>query len=183
MTIKKTNKPATKPAAYKASASHVALAAQAGLNLRNGESAREAVTKACGELHKAKAVIGDARTCPLAQAFLDKRFPLGKGVSGKKVSAQVMANALSAFRSAVKTGKGYNENAGRDKAKAKGKTGAKTSGGNVMIVIGAGDKPQAVAVKLRKGFEKLRGMNDEFASLAAFLVDALDDAGFTESDE
>lgn len=184
MTIKKTTKPATKAAKpYVATSAHVDLARSAGLNLRNGESAREAVTKACAELHKAGAVIGDARTCQLAQAFLDKRFPLGKGVNGKKVSAQVKANALSAFRAAVKSGKGYNENAGRDKAKAKGKAGAKQSSGNVMIVIGAGDKPEAVAEKLRKGFNKLKASNDSLAELAAYLIDALDDAGFTESDD
>lgn len=173
MTTKKT----TKPAAYIPTQSHVTLAAQVGLNVSGALTAKAAAQKAVEELHKAKAVIGDARTCPLAQAFLEKRF------SGKaKVSAGSKANALSAFRKAVATGKEYNENAGRDKAKAKAK-GAKAGGGTIMIAIPSGAKADDAAAKLRAGFEKLRAANDELAALAAFLVDALDDAGFPESDE
>jgi hypothetical protein len=172
MTTKKTTKPA-----YVATAAHVALAAQVGLNVSGVMTAKAAAQKAVDELHKAKAVIGDARTCKLAQAFLEKRFA-GKA----KVSAGSKANALSAFRKAVETGKEYNENAGRDKAKAKAK-GAKTSGGTIMIAIQSGAKAEAAAAKLRAGFEKLRAANDDLAKLAAFLVDALDDAGFPEADE
>jgi hypothetical protein len=176
MTTKKTSKPAAqKAAAYVPTQSHITLAAQVGLNVSGVLTAKAAAQKAVEELHKAKAVIGDARTCPLAQAFLDKRF------SGKaKVSAGSKANALSAFRKAVATGKEYNENAGRVKAKAKG---AKAGGGTIMIAIPSGAKAEDAAAKLRAGFEKLRAANDDLAALAAFLVDALDDAGFPESDE
>ena len=174
MTTKKTTKPAVKTA-YVPTAAHITLAAQVGLNVSGVMTAKAAAQKAVDELHKAKAVVGDARTCKLAQAFLEKRF------SGKaKVSAGSKANALSAFRKAVATGKEYNENAGRDKAKAKG---AKTSGGTIMIAIPSGAKAGDAANKLRAGFEKLRAASDDLAKLAAFLVDALDDAGFPESDE
>jgi hypothetical protein len=176
MTTKKTSKPAAKKAAaYVPTQSHITLAAQVGLNVSGVLTAKAAAQKAVEELHKAKAVIGDARTCPLAQAFLEKRF------SGKaKVSAGSKANALSAFRKAVATGKEYNENAGRAKAKAKG---AKAGGGTIMIAIPSGAKAADAAAKLRAGFEKMRAANDDLAKLAAFLVDALDDAGFPESDE
>jgi hypothetical protein len=172
MTTKKTPA-AKKAAAYVPTQSHITLAAQVGLNVSGVLTAKAAAQKAVEELHKAKAVIGDARTCPLAQAFLEKRF------SGKaKVSAGSKANALSAFRKAVATGKEYNENAGRAKAK-----GAKAGGGTIMIAIPSGAKAVDAAAKLRAGFEKLRAANDDLAALAAFLVDALDDAGFPESDE
>ena len=66
------------------------------------------------------------------------------------------------------------------KAKAKG---AKAGGGTIMIAIPSGAKAGDAANKLRAGFEKLRAASDDLAKLAAFLVDALDDAGFPESDE
>ena len=178
MTTKKTTKPAAKKAAaYVPTQSHITLAAQVGLNVSGVMTAKAAAQKAVEELHKAKAVIGDARTCPLAQAFLEKRF------AGKtKVTAGSKSNSLNAFRMAVKTGGEYDENKGRKLAKAKAK-GAKAGGGTIMIAIPSGAKAADAAAKLRAGFEKLRAANDELAALAAFLVDALDDAGFPESDE
>ena len=176
MTTKKTVKPAVKTA-YVATAAHVTLAAQVGLNVSGVMTAKAAAQKAVDELHKAKAVVGDARTCKLAQAFLEKRF------AGKtKVNPGSKSNALNAFRYAVKTGKDYDENRIRKENKAKAK-GAKTGGGTIMIAIPSGAKAADAANKLRAGFEKLRAASDDLAKLAAFLVDALDDAGFPESDE
>ena len=187
MTTKKTTK-ATKPATkatkapYVATSAHVDLARSAGLNIRNGESAKEAVNKACAELHKAGAVVGDARTCPLAQAFLDKRYPLGKGLNGKKVSAQVKANALSAFRAAVKSGKGYSENKGREKAKAKGKTGAK-AGGAIMLAFPAGVTMDAIAKTLSNGILKMKESgNENLVRLASYLVDVVAEIGEDETE-
>ena len=130
-------------------------------------------------MHKAGAVVGAKGKCPLAIAFIDARFPNGKNAKGGKVSAGTVDTVLGEFRKAVKTGKGYDENAARAKGK---KTGAKQSGGAIMIALSAGDTPEAAASKLRKGFEKMRGANDALAELAAYLVDALDDAGFPESE-
>lgn len=173
-TKQKATKPATKPAVYTATAAHVNLAASAGLNLRSGETAKAAVNKAVSELHKAKAVVGDARTCPLAQAFIDKRFPQGKGVNGKAVSKGTMANALNAFRAAVKSGKDYSENKGRETAKAKAK-GAKT-GGAIVVSFPAGIKADAIAEKMDKAIAKMKESgNDALVRLAAYLVDAVEE--------
>ena len=188
MTIKKTTKPATKAVTkakaakpYVATQGDINLAASAGLNMRNGESAKQAVEKAVAELRAHKAVIGDARNCPLAQAFLDKRYPMGKRLDGKPVSKGSMANALNAFRDAVNNGKAYDENKGRKASAAKGKTGAKTGGsGNILISIGKGSAANDAADKLRKGFNAMKAANDALANLAAFMLDALDDAGFAE---
>jgi hypothetical protein len=66
----------------------------------------------------------------------------------------------------------YNENASRD-AKKKG---AKAGGGTIMIAISSGAKAKDAAAKLRAGFNKMKDSGDELAKLAAFLIDALDDA-------
>ena len=183
MTMKKTSKPAAKKAAaYVPTNTDIALAASVGLNMRSGESAKQAVEKAVAELRAHKAIIGDVRTCPLAQAFVEKRYPMGKRLDGKPASKGSIGNALNAFRDAVNKGKAYDENKGRKLAKAKAK-GAKAGGGTIMIAIPSGAKAADAAAKLRAGFEKLRASSDDLAKLAAFLVDALDDAGFPESDE
>ena len=168
-TVKKTTKPATKPAkaVYVATETHKGYAERAGLNAKGAQTAKAECNNACKELHKAKAKVGDARNCPLAQAFLAKRF------DSKKVAASTKANALAAFRRAVEKGVEYNENAARD-AKKKG---AKAGGGTIMIAIPSGAKAKDAAAKLRAGIEKMR-KQDELVKLAAFLTDALDDAGF-----
>lgn len=179
MTTKKTK--ASKPA-YKATQADINLAASAGLNIRAGETAKAAVNKAVKDLHAHGAVIGDARNCPLAQAFLDKRFPDGKGANGKKAAASSKGNALAAFRKAVKSGKDYTENGIRE-AKRAGKKGANPAGGNVMIVIPRGADVLTACEKIHAGVEKLRSANDQFAALAAYITDALEEAGYTPSAE
>jgi hypothetical protein len=171
-TVKKTTKPATK-AVYVATETHKGYAERAGLNAKGAVSAKASCNEACQALHKAKAKIGDARNCPLAQAFLAKRF------DGKKVAASTKANALAAFRKAVEKGVEYNENASRD-AKKKG---AKAGGGTIMIAISSGAKAKDAAAKLRAGFNKMKDSGDELAKLAAFLIDALDDAGHADEAE
>jgi hypothetical protein len=177
MTTKKISKPAAKP--YTATAAHVALAKTCGEALNTAGSAKERAHDAAAKLHAAKAEVGAKGKCPLAIAFIDARFPKGLNAKGKKVSAGTVDTVLGEFRKAVKSGKGYDENAAR---KAGKKKGAKQSGGAIMIALAAGDTPEAAAGKLRKGFEKMRGANDALAELAAYLVDALDDAGFPESE-
>ena len=177
MTTKKTTKPAVKP--YVATAPHIKLATACGEALNTAGSAKQRAHDAAAGLHKAGAVVGAKGKCPLAIAFIEARFPNGKNAKGGKVSAGTVDTVLGEFRKAVKTGKGYDENAARAKGK---KTGAKQGGGAIMIALSAGDTPEAAAGKLRKGFEKMRGANDALAELAAYLVDALDDAGFPESE-
>ena len=177
MTIKKTVK-AVKP--YVATPAHIVLARTCGEALNTAGSAKERAHDAAGKLHAAKAEVGAKGKCPLAIEFINARFPKGLNAKGKKVSAGTIDTVLGEFRKAVKTGKGYDENAAR---KAGKKTGAKTGGGSIMIALSPADKAETAAGKLRKGFEKMRSANDDLAELAAYLVDALDDAGFGETEE
>lgn len=177
MTTKAKANKAVKP--YTATPAHVALAKTCGEALNTAGSAKERAHDAAAKLHAAKAEVGAKGKCPLAIAFIEARFPKGLNAKGKKVSAGTVDTVLGEFRKAVKSGKGYDENAAR---KAGKKKGAKQSGGAIMIALAAGDTPEAAAGKLRKGFEKMRAANDGLAGLAAFLVDALDDAGFPESE-
>ena len=177
MTTKSKAVKAVKP--YTATAAHVALAKTCGEALNTAGSAKERAHDAAAKLHAAKAEVGAKGKCPLAIAFIDARFPKGLNAKGKKVSAGTVDTVLGEFRKAVKSGKGYDENAAR---KAGKKKGAKQSGGAIMIALSPADTAEAAAGKLRKGFEKMRGANDALAELAAYLVDALDDAGFPESE-
>ena len=176
MTTKSKAVKAVKP--YTATPAHVALAKTCGEALNTAGSAKERAHDAAAKLHAAKAEVGAKGKCPLAIAFIDARFPKGLNAKGKKVSAGTIDTVLGEFRKAVKSGKGYDENAAR---KAGKKKGAKQSGGAIMIALSPADTAEAAAGKLRKGFEKMRAANDGLAGLAAFLVDALDDAGFPES--
>ena len=177
MTTKKTTKPAAKP--YTATAAHIKLATACGEALNTAGSAKARAHDAAAKLYEAKAEVGAKGKCHLAIAFIDARFPKGLNAKGKKVSAGTIDTVLGEFRKAVKTGKGYDENAARKVGKKKG---AKQSGGAIMIALSPADTAEAAAGKLRKGFEKMRGANDALAELAAYLVDALDDAGFPESE-
>jgi hypothetical protein len=178
MTTRTTTAKNAKPAktAYVATETHKGYAERAGLNAKGAVSAKAECNEACKELHKVKAKVGDARVCPLAQAFLAKRF------DGKKVAASTKSNALNAFRKAVEKGVEYNENAARTAkkgAKAGGgtaKKGAKAGGGTIMIAISSGAKAKDAADKLRAGFNKMKDSGDELAKLAAFLLDGLDAA-------
>ena len=176
MTTKAKAVKAVKP--YVATAPHIKLASTCGEALSTAGSAKQRAHDAAAALHKAGAVVGAKGKCPLAIAFIDARYPNGKNAKGGKVSAGTMDTTLGEFRKAVKTGKGYDENAAR---KAGKKKGAKQSGGAIMIALSPADTAEAAAGKLRKGFEKMRAANDALAELAAYLVDALDDAGFPAS--
>jgi len=185
MTTKtKTNKPAaktakaTKPAAYQAKPADIKLATEAGEALKAGESAQAMASIKAKALHKAGAIVGKKGECPLAVAFLNARYPGGKNAKGGKVSAGTMDVTLSHFRSAVKTGKGYDENASRKAKGGKAKTGA----GVIMISINKGGDAKAMAKAIRAGMNKAKESNDAFVALAAMVLDALDDAGFTETE-
>jgi len=173
MTTKKVSKAAKAPAVYTPTVGHIALATTCGEALNTAGSAKVRAAEAAAKLHAAKAVVGAKGKCPLAVAFVEARFPKGLNAKGKKVDAAVVDTILGEFRKAVKTGKGYEENASRAKGK---KTGAKTGGGAIMIAISPADTAEKASEKLRKGFEKMRAANDGLAALAAFLVDALDEA-------
>jgi hypothetical protein len=161
-------------------AEQVKLATEAGAAKGTELNAREVFNKAAQSLREAKAVIGDQRKCPLAKAFLAARFP-------GTVAASTKANALSAFRAAVESGKAYDENAKRTKTKAAKKTGAKTADTKKATHIEAtetattyqctisrkGSAKKAAQV-LRDLMNKMRD-SEEYAPLAALVIDSLDE--------
>lgn len=189
------NKPANKraarkPAPAKAALSKVAkavkgtytvtpedikLAKACGAFLNAGETNKLKASENAKLLHKHGAVIGKYKECPLANNFIEGRFPGGKNAKGTKVSAGVIKVILSAFRTAVKTGKGYDENASRTKARANSKDkGDKVK--TLMIAFPMNASAEDVATKLRAGFNRMKEV-DALSELASYLLDALNDAG------
>jgi hypothetical protein len=179
--LKASKAAATKPSKviYVATAKHIELASQAGAAKCAELNNKEAFNLAAKELKEAKAVVGDARTCPLAKAFLSARFT-------GKVAASTKANALNAFRSAVSTGKEYTENATREeKKKAAKKTGAKHNAPKqdkesadeetkFTISIAKRGSAEKAAKEFRKLVNKMKE-SEEYANLALLLIDAIDE--------
>ena len=192
-------KQAKKPSkvVYVATDAHVELAATAGLAAGNMVLSRIVFNDAAKSLFMAKVVIGDARTCPLAKAFLIARF------TGKKIAASTKANALAGFRAAVASGKDYDENASQTakRAEAKAKPAAATkpatpaaaaaaatpatpatpaaalatySETNHVVAFPKKASAKKAAAELRKLVNKMKD-NEEFSLLAACLIDALDE--------
>ena len=172
---------------YIATVAHIDLAREAGTWGGTINNAQVEFNKCAQALRDAKVVIGDGRTCPLAKAFLAARFT-------GKVAASTKANALSAFRKAVSDGKDYSENAYRkteDKKSSK-KTGAKTADTKKATHIEAtetattyqctiarkGSAKKAAQV-LRDLMNKMRD-SEEYAPLAALIIDSLDEFEGTE---
>lgn len=138
-------------------------------------AATEAINADCKAMRAAKIKLGKSRkTCQYSAKIYDS-MPSTLAVGTRN-------NMLTEIRKAINEGKAFSHNPGRKTAAAK-KKGAKASGGTIMIAIAAGDKPEAAADKLRKGFNKIKAANDGLAELAAYLLDALDDAGFAGDDE
>jgi hypothetical protein len=182
MTTKKVTKavkPATKPAV-----NAIAVGRHLGESLGQLQSgldialkATEAINADVKTLRDAKVKLGASRrTCPVSSAIFDA-LP-------STLATTTRNNMLSAIRKAVnETGKfSHNPNRKTGETKAKGgkAKGAKTGAGNILISIGKGSNAKDVAEKLRKGFNAMKSANDELANLAAFMLDALDDAGFPD---
>ena len=166
---------ATKKNAKPASINATAIGRDIGVNIgkaHGAATATDTIKAHVKTLRDAKIKIGgSSRTCAVASAILEG-MPSDLTVNTKRMY-------LSQIRAAVNDGKPFSMNSGR-KAGGK-KTGAKTGGGAIMIAISPADTADKAAEKLRKGFEKMRAANDGLAALAAFLVDALDEAGFPAS--
>ena len=179
---------ATKPSkvVYVATEADIKLASEAGTAKRAEINNKEAFNTIAKKLKEKKAVIGDARTCPLAKAFLASRFT-------GKVAASTKANALNAFRLAVSTGKEYTENATRDKKKAAKKTGAKHNAPKdskeseesadeetkFTISIAKRGSAEKAAKEFRKLVNKMKE-SEEYCNLALLLIDAIDEFEGTE---
>jgi hypothetical protein len=180
----------TKPSkvTYVATAKHIELAAKAGAAKGAELNNKEAFNKIAKELKEAKVVVGDARTCPLAKAFLASRFT-------GKIAASTKANALNAFRKAVETGAEYSENPTRDKKKAAKKTGAKHNAPKdskesadtdsadeetkFVLSIAKRGSAEKAAKEFRKLVNKMKE-SEEYANLALLLIDAIDEFEGTE---
>jgi hypothetical protein len=171
-------------------AEQVRIAREAGEAKGIELTQRETFDKAAKQLRDAKVVIGDARKCKVAQAFLAGRF------GDAKVATQTKKNALTAFRKAVESGTAYNENAKRAE-KAAAKKGAQTepkagkaeadTDTKKATHIGAAETATTYACTIaRKGSAKkasqtlrdlINKMRDaeEYAPLCMLMIDALDE--------
>jgi hypothetical protein len=181
----KTAKPSK--VAYVATDAHIKLASEAGSASGNIVTAQATFSKAAQALRDAKVIIGDARTCPLAKAFLAARFT-------GKVSASTKANALTSFRKAVSSGAEYSENAYRkpDSKKASKKTGAKTADSKKVTHTEASETATTYQCTIaRKGSAKkaaqtLRDLinkmktSEEYAPLCNLIIDSLNEFEGTE---
>jgi hypothetical protein len=167
---------------YVATDAHIKLATEAGSAGANVVTAQAVFNKAAHALREAKVVIGDARTCPLAKAFLSARFT-------GKVSTSTKANALTSFRKAVSSGSDYSENAYRkpDSKKASKKTGAKTADSKKVTHTEASETATTYQCTIaRKGSAKkaaqtLRDLinkmktSEEYAPLCNLIIDSLNE--------
>jgi hypothetical protein len=182
MTTKKVTKavkPATKPAVNViAVGRHLGESLgrlQSGLEI--AATATEAINADIKTLRDAKVKLGaNRRTCPVSSAIYDA-LPSTLKVTSRNV---MLSNIRKAVNETGKFSHNPNRKTGETKAKGGKAKGAKTGSGNILISIGKGANAKDVAEKLRKGFNAMKSANDELANLAAFLLDALDDAGFPE---
>jgi hypothetical protein len=171
-------------------AEQVKLAHEAGAAKGAELTHRETFNKAAKALHDAKATIGDARKCKVAQAFLVGRF------GDEKVAASTKKNILSAFRKAVESGKAYNENAARaekaaakkgaqtapkaDKAETEGDTKKAThveaseTATTYQCTIARKGSAKKAAQTLRDLVNKMKS-SEEYSGLCLALIDALDE--------
>lgn len=166
----KANKADTKKPITTILPKHIALASEAGKQALGFMTYKDQLASVIGALHKDKVIIGDARKCELAKAFLVSRF------ENKTPSAAGKAKALGAFRYSVESGKDYDENRERKEKKTK------TASGAIMITIPAGATIDQIAGAFNKGFAKLAS-NDTASALIALLTDAMIEAGFDPLDD
>lgn len=188
-TLSQTKRETAKPSAvtYVATKAHIELAREAGGLSKVIQDNQEYFNKIANMLRDAKVVIGDARKCPLAKAFLAARF-----ADMTKVAKSTKANALLAFRKAVSSGKEYSENAYRkpDAKKETTKKGAQTApkadtkkathieasetATTYQCAIARKGSAKKAAQVLRDMLNKMKS-SEEYAPLCLLLIDALDE--------
>jgi hypothetical protein len=131
-------------------------------------TAQASIDKACQAIKKArkgKPLGTVAKGCAVMIRFTEVLLKAGK-------SEQTVKNYATAFRKAVNDGVPFSMNAYRAKA-SKGSQAGKTS--NTTGVKFKGDaKLEDIVKGLRTMFNKFKE-NDKTASLASYLIDALDD--------
>ena len=189
-TLSQSKRDTAKPSkvSYIATKAHIELASEAGKLSNTIVDNQAYFAKVAQMLRDAKVIIGDARTCPLAKAFLAARF-----ADKTKVAKSTKAKALLAFRKAVSSGKEYSENAYRkpDAKKETTKTGAKTApktadtkkathveasetATTYQCTIARKGSAKKAAQTLRDMLNKMKS-SEEYAPLCALVIDALDE--------
>jgi len=156
------------------------LAGIVGVSAFTKEDSTLNLADACKRLNKAGVKLGKykatktQKACPMIAAYVSGRFPNGKDRKGELVDDAKKAKYASYFKVAVESGKPYSEGNANKAAK----------GGNIMIAFPKAASGEDAAAKLIAGFNKMKEANTQLAELAAFLIDAIEAAGFdaTESE-
>jgi putative NADH-flavin reductase len=172
MTTKNTTPASTvKPASTgKASLNPVTTASAIGVAKRSGDSFKAEANRLCEILHKhckaKKLVVGTLKSdCAIMGAFIKELTHLGE---------QSIKNVSTQFRGAVNEGKVFDLNKNRAEKK-----GAKASKANetkpvVKLIVVKGSDSFEVAMGLRNAVND-KMFRENYAELAAFLIDALDE--------
>jgi hypothetical protein len=156
----------------------IKLSQSVGANYVASQSTREIMAAACKKLFQAKVKIGKRKAtktqtaCIYIAAFLEARFPKGLNAKGEKVSEDILINTSGYFKRAVESGEPYNENATKAKGESK----------SIMIAFPKTASGAEAAGKLATLTNKMKEANSELADLAAYIIDALADAGFEPAD-
>ena len=144
-------------------------------SLQDAEQAKAVLTDKinadCKALHDNGIRFGKSRrTCHFSQVTFD-------ALLAQQYSEKTANNILSTIRACVNDGKKFSFNPNRKDASNKGNKG--TKGQTIMIALTKKDDGDSAATKLLNGFNKMKDSdNDELAHLAAFLIDAIVDAGY-----
>ena len=153
------------------------LADIVGISAYSKEDSGFRLADACKALHKAGVKLGritatkTAKACPIIAAYVAGRFPGGFNRKNEAVDTATKAKYASYFKVAVESGKAYSEG-----------NASKSAGKNIMIGFAMAASGEDAANKLLKGFNKMKDANSELATLAGFLIDALEEAGFALDD-
>jgi hypothetical protein len=148
------------------------LAIQVAKDILAVQGAQAEIDKNCQAIRKARKSkpLGTVKSgCAVMIRFTEALSKAGK-------SEQTVKNYATAFRKAVNEGVAFSMNAYRAKASkgAQAGKGSSASGSTIRLEVKGEPKPEEVAGALRKFFNKLKGQ-DQYAQLASFLLDGLDE--------
>jgi hypothetical protein len=158
----------------------IKLAQSIATNYNLSKSSGAAMAEACKKMFDAGIKVGKRAAtkargktkaqpaCELTAKFLAARFPTGLNTKGEPLAEKTLANCASYFKRAVETGEAYNENASKTKGESK----------NIMIAFPKTASGAEAASKIMAMIGKMQEANNQLADLAAFLIDAVKDAGF-----
>ena len=161
-----TNKTVTKTTASWSIANQEVMGKEIGIAFTVGLTAGQTFDDLVAKAHKlSKGIIGTVRSkCPVMLAVNDVLKAYRKK-DGKPLTPKSLTANLSYIRAAIV----------QDKPVDRG-NGGKVS--TILIALGKKAEPATMVESLRKGFNKMKDNKDNapMQRLAAFLIDALDDA-------